>query len=115
VPDPVAAIRCCQDASLKTSALMPAEVSFEPSKLPLGPSGLIGSKNTKQNKALQSLKRQSVGRFSFARINSCTYRLDHPVKLAAGALMEVGWPGGQGSDGLHEWAIGQASRCRSMR
>ena len=59
-----------------------------------GPSGLIGSKNTKQNKALQSLKRQSVGRFSFARINSCTYRLDRPGKLGAGCLMEVGWPGG---------------------
>ena len=59
-----------------------------------GPSGLIGAKNTKQNKALQSLKRQSVGRFSFARINSCTYRLDRPGKLGAGWLMEVGWPGG---------------------
>src|SRR5678809_1003372 len=59
-----------------------------------GPSGLIGAKNAKQNKALQSLKRQSVGRFSFARINSCTYRLDRPGKLGAGCLMEVGWPGG---------------------
>ena len=58
-----------------------------------GASGLIGSKNTKQNKALQSLKRQSVGRFSFARLNSCTYRLDRPGKLGAGWLMEVGWPG----------------------
>ena len=45
-----------------------------------GPSGLIGAKNTKQNRALQSLKRQSVGRFSFARINSCNYRLDRPGK-----------------------------------
>ena len=59
-----------------------------------GPSGLIGAKNTRQNKALQSLKRQSVGRFSFARINSCTYRLDRPGKLGAGCLMEVGRPGG---------------------
>jgi hypothetical protein len=59
-----------------------------------GPSGLVGAKNTKQNKALQSLKRQSVGRFSFARINCCTYRLDRPGKLGAGWLMEVGWPGG---------------------
>ena len=58
-----------------------------------GPSGLIGPKNTKQNKALQSLKRQSVGRFSFTRINSCTYRLDLPGKFGAGWLMEVGWPG----------------------
>ena len=73
---------------------MPAGVSIEPSKLPLVLPGLIGSKNTKQNKALQSLKRQSVGRFSFARINSCTYRLDRPDKLGAGCLMEVGWPGG---------------------
>ena len=59
-----------------------------------GPSGLVGAKNAKQNKALLSLKRLSVGRFSFTRINSCTYRLDRPGKLAAGWLMEVGWPGG---------------------
>ena len=59
-----------------------------------GPSGLVGAKNTKQNKALQTLKRQSVGRFSFARINSCAYRLDRPGKLGAGCLMEVGWPRG---------------------
>src|SRR6476620_4076602 len=54
-----------------------------------GPSGLVGAKNTTQNKALQSLKRQSVGRFSFTRINSCTYRLDQTHKLGAGWLMEV--------------------------
>jgi hypothetical protein len=59
-----------------------------------GPSGLVGAKNTKQNKALQSLKRRSVGRFSFARINPGTYRLDRPGKLSAGWLMKVGWPGG---------------------
>jgi hypothetical protein len=58
-----------------------------------GPSGLIGAKNTKQNKALLRLKRQSVGRFSFARINSCTYRLDRPGKTGAAWLMEVSWPG----------------------
>ena len=59
-----------------------------------GPSGLMGAKNTRQNKELQSLKRHSVGRFSFARINPGTYRLDRPGKLDAGCLMEVGWPGG---------------------
>jgi hypothetical protein len=59
-----------------------------------GASGLTRAKNTKQNKALQSLKRQSVGRFIFARINSCTYRLDRPGKLGAGCLLEVGFPGG---------------------
>ena len=59
-----------------------------------GPSGLAWAKNSKQNKALRSLKRQSVGRFSFTRINSCTYRLDRPGKLGAGCLVEVGWPGG---------------------
>src|SRR5262245_940454 len=46
------------------------------------------SKNTKQNKALQTLKRQSVTGFSFAKINSCTYRLDRPGKLGGGWLME---------------------------
>ena len=56
--------------------------------------GLICSKNIKQNKALQTLKRQSVTGFSFAKINSCTYRLDRPSKFGAGWLMEVG-PGGK--------------------
>jgi hypothetical protein len=59
-----------------------------------GTSGLIGAKNTKQNKALQSLRRQSVGRFSFGRINSRTYQLDRPGKLCAGWLTEVSPPGG---------------------
>jgi hypothetical protein len=58
-----------------------------------GPSGLRGAKNIKQNKALRRLKRQSVGGFSFARINSCTFRLDRPGKLSAAWLMEVSWPG----------------------
>jgi hypothetical protein len=57
-------------------------------------SGLRCSKNTKQNKALQTLKRQSVGAVTFSKINSCTYRLDRPNKLGAGWLMEVAWPGG---------------------
>ena len=52
---------------------------FKASSYP-GPSGLSGSKNIKQNKALQSLKRQSVGRSTFAKINSCTYRVDRPEK-----------------------------------
>ena len=51
--------------------------------------GLKCSKNPNHNKALQSLKRQSVGRFSFARINSCTYRLDRQDKSSAGFLMEA--------------------------
>jgi hypothetical protein len=51
--------------------------------------GLKWSKNAKQNKALRSLKRQSVAGFSFAQINSCTYRLDRPNKFGAGWLMEV--------------------------
>jgi hypothetical protein len=56
--------------------------------------GLKCSKNTKKNKALQTLKRQSVRGFSFARINSGTYRMDRPGKLGAGWLMEVSWFGG---------------------
>jgi hypothetical protein len=56
--------------------------------------GLIGSKNTKQRKALQAVKRQSLSGYSFAKINSCTIRLDLPNKRGAGWLMEVAWPGG---------------------
>ena len=58
-----------------------------------GQTGLRGSRNIKQNKALQSLKRRSVGVPTFAKINSCTYRLDRPGTLGAGSLIEVGWPG----------------------
>ena len=58
------------------------------------PSGLTGAKNTKQNKVLQSLKRGSRVGYSFARINSCTYRLDTPNKRGVGWLSEVAWAGG---------------------
>ena len=56
-------------------------------------SGLVRSKNIKQNKALQSLKRQSVGAVTFAKINSVTIRVDRPRKKGAAWLMEVAWPG----------------------
>jgi len=59
-----------------------------------GQTGLSGSKNIKQNKALQSLKRRSVGVPTFAKINSCTYRVDSPKNNGAGWLMEVAPPGG---------------------
>ena len=59
-----------------------------------GQTGLSGSKNFKQNKALQSLKRRSVGVPTFAKINSCTYRVDSLKKSGAGWLTEVAWPGG---------------------
>ena len=36
--------------------------------------GLKCSRNTKRNKALQSLKRRSVGAVTFTKINSITYR-----------------------------------------
>jgi len=57
-----------------------------------GQTGLSGSQNIKQNKALQSLKRRSVGVPTFAKINSCTSRVDSPKKN--GWLMEVASPGG---------------------
>ena len=57
-------------------------------------SGLSGSKNTKRNKALRTLQKQSRGDFTFHRINSVTYRIDRPGKRAVGWLMEVAWPGG---------------------
>jgi hypothetical protein len=50
-------------------------------------SGLSGSKNTKRNKALRTLQKQSRGDFTFHRINSATYQIDRPDKRAA-------WPGG---------------------
>lgn len=56
-------------------------------------SGLVCSKNTRQNKALQSLKRQSVGAVTFAKINSITIRVDCSRKKSAGCLMDVAWPG----------------------
>jgi hypothetical protein len=55
--------------------------------------GLIGSKNTKQRKALRAEKRASVAGYAFAKVNSCPVRLDRPNKRGAGWLMEVGWPG----------------------
>jgi hypothetical protein len=55
-----------------------------------GPSGLIGAKNTKQNKVLRGGK--SV--FSFTKINSSSYRLDSPNKRGVGWLLEVAWAGG---------------------
>jgi hypothetical protein len=57
-------------------------------------SALVGSKNTRKTKALQSLRKRSVGRFIFTKINSCTYRVDAPGKKAAGWLMQIAWPGG---------------------
>ena len=55
--------------------------------------GLIRPKNTKQNKALQRLKRQSVGALTFAKINSVTIRIDTTGKKGVGWLMGVAWPG----------------------
>jgi hypothetical protein len=55
--------------------------------------GLIGSKNAKQSKVLQAEKRASVAGYAFAKVNSCTIRLDRPNKRGAGWLMEVAWPG----------------------
>jgi hypothetical protein len=84
-----------------------------------GQTGLSGSKNFKQNKALQNLKRRSVGVPTFAKINSCTYRVDSPKKSGAGWLMEVAWPGGarqrwvaRGGDRASELLVlGEAKRA----
>jgi len=56
-------------------------------------SGLSGSKNTKRNKALRTLQKQSRGDFTFHRINSVTCRIDRPGKRDVGWLMEVAWRG----------------------
>jgi hypothetical protein len=58
-----------------------------------GQTALRCSKNTKRNKALQSLKRRSVGGVTFTKINSITHRVDSPKKQGAGWLAEVAWPG----------------------
>ena len=54
-------------------------------------SGLSCAKNTKRNRALQSLKKASREGFSFSKINSITYRFDIARKKGAGWLMEVAW------------------------
>jgi hypothetical protein len=38
--------------------------------------GLSGSKNTRKTKALRSLRKQSVGHFTFSKSNSVTIRVD---------------------------------------
>src|SRR5262245_26509425 len=55
--------------------------------------GLKSCKNTRQNKALRTLKQRSVAGFSFTKIDACTYRLDRAGKSGPGWLMEVCWPG----------------------
>ena len=75
-----------------------------------GQTALRCSKNTKQNKALQTLKRQSVAGFSFVQINSCTYRLDRPSKLGGGWLMEVAWPAGK----QQRWVARNGNRASDL-
>jgi hypothetical protein len=73
--------------------------------------GLVRSKSTRKNKELRRVKMQSVGSVTFAKINSCTYRVDTRNKRAAGWLMEVAWPGESRQRWLPASAIMQASRC----
>jgi hypothetical protein len=56
--------------------------------------GLTRSKNPKRNRELRLCKSQSVGAVTFAKVNSCTYRVGTRNRRAAGWLMEVAWPGG---------------------
>jgi hypothetical protein len=70
-------------------------------------SGLVGAKNTRHNKGLQSLKRRSIAGFSFAKINSCTIRIDSASKRGAGWLMEVAWPG----DARQRWVARVGNRA----
>src|SRR4029079_17453326 len=51
------------------------------------------SKNTRRTKALRSLRKQTVGHFTFERISSVTIRIDRQGKRSVGWLMEVAWPG----------------------
>ena len=78
---------------LKTFCSYACRGQLEAQKATADRSGLVGSKNTKQNRALQSLKRQSIGGVAFAKINSVTIRVDRLRKKGAGWLMEVAWTG----------------------
>ena len=53
-------------------------------------SGLIGSKNTRRNKALRSVKQQGVAGFSVAQVNSVTYRIDRPSRRRVAYVIDVG-------------------------
>jgi hypothetical protein len=79
---------------LKTFCSYACRGQLEVQKATADHSGLACSKNINRNKALRSLKRQSVGVVTFAKINSITIRMDSPGKKGAGWLMEVAWPGG---------------------
>jgi hypothetical protein len=58
-----------------------------------GPSGLVGSKNTKRNKALQAFKRLSRDGHAFVAVNAVTHRIDGRSKHGVGWLMQqqAGW------------------------
>jgi hypothetical protein len=81
---------------LKTFCNYACREQFQAAKAIGVPSGLRGSKNTKQLKALRSLKRRSIAGFAFTRINEVTYRVDTRAKLSAGWIMDTGWPGNLG-------------------
>jgi len=78
---------------LKTFCSYACRGQLEVRKATADHSGLLGSKNTKQNRALQSLKRQSVGAVTFAKINPITIRVECSRRKGAGWLMEVAWAG----------------------
>ena len=78
---------------LKTFCSYACRGQLEAHKATADHSGLVCSKNTRQNKALQSLKRQSVGAVTFARINRITIRVDCSRKKGAAWLLDVAWPG----------------------
>ena len=70
------------------------------------PTGLVGSKNTRQRRALQCLKQRSIGRFAFTPINTITWRIDAPKKLGAAWVIDIGSPVGVSPTWL--------ARCRNM-
>ena len=54
------------------------------------PTGLVGSKNLKRNRALQTYKRLVRDGNAFVAVNAVTYRIDGRNKPGAGWLMQVG-------------------------
>jgi hypothetical protein len=54
------------------------------------PTGLVGSKNAKRNRALRAYKRLVRDGNTFVAVNAVTYRIDGRSKRGAGWLMQVG-------------------------
>jgi hypothetical protein len=71
------------------------------------------SKSTRRNKALRSLRKHTVGAFTFERINSVTIRIDRRGKNGLGWLTEVArrWIARVGNRGSEPLSLEDAKRA----